>query len=126
MIDPRPGFRDKEHKERFLQAVRITGKLSDREYCCALYVLTSDLSIWSRAESYVSPTGTGIRFDDMLHEIRWSSAIKALLCFTANLFNGVTRSDPIHLMQLDETHFRIAQECLRIRYYGVIESDLVL
>lgn len=113
-------FKGQEHKARFLQAIHgihkvYDGKL-DPEYAAALYILTSSVSTWDKAESYVDRDG--IDFEGMLLNVDWSGGYRPIITWAANLFNGTISCNPVELMSLDESNFNLAVNALFIRRNG--------
>ncbi len=112
-------FRSKQHERRFFIAVK--GKIFegniDKDYGAALYVLTSSVSTWEKAQSYI--TSEGIDFDALLMNVDFSHAYSALIQLAGNLFNGTIESNPIDLMGLDENNFHLAISAIYIRRFGL-------
>ena len=111
-------FKSPEHRQRLLVALEQTGAVYDgnkvdQEYSAALYILTADLGIWQRVQEYVGHSRIDI--PEMLENIDLSSGYKTLVELAGNLFNSQTHTEPIELMGLDESNFRLALTALQIR-----------
>jgi hypothetical protein len=123
-------FKGKEHKARFLAVIQQIGKVYDGkidpEYGAALFVLTSDYSTWDQAQDYVKRDG--ILFEALLQECYWSGGYRVLIQWAANLFNeyALPAIEPVELMRLDESNFRIAVSALYIRRGGLSVSKAEL
>lgn len=119
-------FTSAGHRERFLAALEKTGAVYDgnkidQEYGAALYILTADLGIWEQVEAYVGRSR--IFIPDMLENVDLSGGFAVLVQLAGNLFNGQTHTEPIELMRLDETNFRVALTALEIRRAHLWLSD---
>ncbi len=114
-------FRSEEHKQRFQTTMQEIDKVDDgrfdQEYAAAIYVLTARTGIWNAVKGYVSRHG--IKFDEMLDEVDFSGGYTVLMKWAANLFNEhAANINPVELMRLDESNFKIAISALYVRCYG--------
>jgi hypothetical protein len=120
-------WKSAEHQPRFLATMQRIGKIDDgkldSEYAAAVYILTADLSLWKKAQPYVSREGIDIH--TMLEEIDVSGGYSALIQLAGNLFNGLTPSDPLDLLRLDESNFSVALTSLKVRRDGLHVGMLV-
>lgn len=115
-------FKSEAHKERFISAMQEhiydadlgTGasQFLDQEYAAAFYVLCADNQLWERAQSYIE---SGIRFEELLQQVDLSGGYQVLVRWAANLFNGSGYINPIELMRLDESNFKIAMAAVSLR-----------
>src|SRR5579859_113503 len=120
-------FQSEGHKTRFLTVIRRIGKVYagklDPEYAAAVYVLSSDLGTWERAESYVSRRG--ILFEKLLEQVDFSSGYRALIMVAADLFNEQWSEHSLHASlvdvacTLDEPNFRVAMNAFKLRRYNL-------
>jgi len=101
---------------------KIDGGKFDLEYGAACYILTADAATWSKAQDYVSRNG--ILFEEMLKEVDFSGGYQVLILWAANLFNEhAANINPVELMRLDESNFRVALSALVVRRYGLHVDD---
>jgi hypothetical protein len=118
------------HKQRFLAIMQQIGKVFDGrvdpEYGAALYILTSDASMWEQASKYVERNA--IRIEDLLSEVDFSHGYEVLIKLAANLFNELNEAGqqvrPVDLMILDEENFQVALAALQIRYSSLRVDDV--
>jgi hypothetical protein len=119
-------FTSGEHKARFVEIMQRIKKIFngkfDPEYASALYVLTAHPATWQKAQGYVDRYG--IDLPTMLEEVHFSSGYSVLITFAGNLFNNQLHVDPIELLRLDESNFKIALSALKIRRYGLCVSEV--
>lgn len=118
-------FTSPQHKSQFMAAMHRIGKIDhdradpafvgkyDPEYAAAVYILTSDQITWEGAERFV--TARGIDFEEMLSTLHFSGAYMVLIQLAGNLFNGRVHVDPVELMRLDDTNFKVALTALQVR-----------
>lgn len=111
-------FKSTGHKERFLTAIESIGKIYDngkidQEYGAALYILTSEHFLWQQAQMYVSRHGISI--ETLLKEVDLSGGYSVLVKWAGNLFNGHVHIDPVELMRLDNSNYKVALAALEIR-----------
>lgn len=116
-------FKSPDHKARFLQAMQDLGKVwpeegnkLDPEYAALLYVLTADRSTWQKSSSYVARTGIDV--EGLLQEVDFSGGYAVLVQWAGNLFNSQQHIDPIELLRLDESNYRVALTALTLRKYS--------
>lgn len=114
-------FKSAGHKQRFLNIMQQLGKVYggkyDEEYAAALYILTSALGIWEKAEGYVDRSG--IDFDVMLGEEHFTTGQAVLIRLAGNLFSGDQHVDPHEFYgTLDDENFVVALEALQLRRHG--------
>lgn len=118
-------YKSEGHKSRFTEVVYRLNKRDissyDREYSAALYILTSDLATWEKANGYVSREG--IDFEELLQETDFSHGYVALIELAGNLFNGGTKCNPVDLYGLDAGNFHVAMQALMIRRNGWREEE---
>lgn len=114
-------FKSEAHKMRLLEVMQLLGKIYqdklDPEYGSALYILTSHLGTWQKAQEYI--TAFGIDFETMLEEVDFSGGVSVLIRLAGNLFNGQTRVEPVEMLRLDESNFNIALNAIRLRRDGL-------
>lgn len=110
-------FTSQTHKSQFIAAMHRIGKIDagkyDPEYGSAVYILTADPLTWEGAERFV--TARGIDFEEMLSTLHFSGAYMVLIQLAGNLFNGRVHVDPVELMRLDDTNFKVALTALQVR-----------
>lgn len=116
-------FKSTEHKDRFLKIMQDLGKVwlednnkLDPEYGALLYVLTAHLGTWEKSRGYVKRHGIDI--EGLLQEVDFSGGDTVLIQWAANLFNNQQHIDPVQLMRLDESNYRIALTALTLRRYS--------
>lgn len=122
-------FRDAGHQARLLSAIQSIGKVYnngklDREYACALYVLTNEEETWEQTRQYVSQDG--IDFEGILNEQDFGGAYTSLIELAGNLFSGGSiKANPVDVVaRLDEYNFAIAVSAIMIRRHGLHINDL--
>lgn len=123
-----------EHRGRFLDTIKDLGKIDpidgvlDSEYAAAIYILTSDLGTWQRAEPYIDAKRDKIDFDEMLEKEHWSGGYSVLIYEAWNLFNGhVEEEYPVSfssLTRLDERNQQVAVTALLIRLSRIHVSQI--
>ena len=115
-------FTSPSHREQFVTALQKQGKVYndgkiDSEYGAALYVLTSDDGTWDAVQPYVS--SRGIRFDDILSQLHWSSGYITLLTLARDLFRSSHNADDpfvlIGYLNLDPDNYAVFMNALNIR-----------
>lgn len=122
-------FKTPAHRARFLAAIQQMdcidrGKL-DPEYGAALYILTSGLAIYEKAQPYIKHNGhKAIQFDELLAETNFAHSEEILVSLAGNLFNGNTAVSPVDFVILDSGNFAAVQEALRIRYEAPRIEDI--
>ncbi len=131
MNNPEVVFKANGHKERFLAILREIGSFGrtqldaqiSAEYGSALYLLTSTPAIWGEVESRIS--GSGIPFDQILAEGRFSSTETTLIRLAANLFGfGGIDVDMLTLCNYgNEVDFAVVLSALRLRRSRLKFSD---
>jgi len=118
-------FKSAEHTQRFLAAMRSTGKMYggrlDQEYGAALYILTADLATWQKAQAYVDRHGIDI--PALLEEVHFSGGYSVLIMLAGNLFNSQVHIDPVELMRLDDSNFTVALTALQVRRASLQVDD---
>jgi hypothetical protein len=125
-VMPNMFFKSLGHKDRFLASMLAIGKVYDgrldQEYGAALYILTADHAIWQKAQPYV--THEGIDIEAMLAEIDLSGGYGVLVQLAGNLFNSEQHIDPVELMRLDDSNFKVALVALQVRRASIPMSEL--
>ncbi len=118
-------FKSANHRTRFLEAMQRIGKIYegklDPEYGSALYILSSDLSTWNKAQEFISPGG--IKFLAMIEATDISGGYSVLMLLAVNLFNGQLRADPVEFMRLDDSNFLVALTAIQLRRGGFSVDD---
>lgn len=121
-------FLSEAHQQRFLAVMQQIGKLDDdsgrldQEYGAALYLLTARAGLWWKAQAFVTPDGIDI--PTMLADVALSGGQSVLVRLAGNLFNNEVHLDPIDLMRLDESNFRVALIALQLRRSSVPLTDV--
>lgn len=120
-------FKSQGHRERLTLAIERLGKVesngqADPWYCSALYILSADLATWTDVQPYISRRG--IRFDDILANIHFSSGYVTMIEVAANLFRDNGSIDLSRFTNLDENNFKLVIDAIRLRYYGVGMDEL--
>jgi hypothetical protein len=120
-------FKSQGHRERLTEALERLEKVesngkADPWYASALYVLTSDASMWDDVQPYVRTTG--IKFDDILEKIHFSSGYVTMIEVAANLFRDNGQIDLSRFTNLDENNFRLVIDAIRLRRYSVLMDEL--
>lgn len=120
-------FRSAGHKKRFVEAIERIGKVepdgkADPWYGSAIYILTSDAITWSDVEPYISRSG--IKFDDILENIHFSSGYLTLMGVAQNLFRDDGQVDLSRFSNLDEGNFKLVIDAIKIRRYSLYLGDL--
>ena len=118
-------FRNQQHLDRFLAAIKSIGKVREGDkidvyYGSALYILSSESGTMKRANNYISRHG--IDFEEMLKNEHFGGAYTVLIQFASNIFNGNTDVDFEEFMRLDGNNFTIAVTALQFRYWGAIHA----
>lgn len=118
-------FKSEAHKKRFLEAVQphVEDGNIDQWYGSALYILTSEASVWGRITKYV--TNDGILFHEMLMYDYFYDNDEILLQVAASLFGSGHHVDMQELACLDQPNFKVAMQAIRIRRDGLHVNDLV-
>jgi hypothetical protein len=110
-------FTSAEHQQRFLATIQHLGKVYagklDQWYAAALYILTADTGTWEAVQRYISRRG--IRFDLIIEKLHFSSGELVLMQLAGNLFGQDIHVDPIELMRLDPSNFKVALSALLLR-----------
>lgn len=119
-------FTSAEHRTRWLSAIlslgRVFGGKLDQEYGAALYVLTSSVATWEKAEPYIDREG--IDFEGLLAEVDFSGGYRPLIRLAWHLFNSGAAISPLDLYSLDESNFEVAMCAIRIRRVPLPIDDL--
>src|SRR5581483_3540058 len=93
----------------------------DPWYGAALYVLSAEEWTWTAVQSYVR--SSGIKFDDILGNIHFSSGYITLIEVAVNLFREDGQVDLSRFTNLDEDNFKLVIDAIRIRRYSLQVSD---
>jgi hypothetical protein len=121
-------FKSPTHRERLAEAIERLEKVeqsngkADPWYCSALYILSADISTWDRVQAYISRHG--IKFDEILENIHFSSGYVTLIEVAANLFRDSGQVDLSRFTNLDESNFQIVIDAIRLRRYSVQMDEL--
>lgn len=120
-------FRGPEHKKRLAEAIERLEKVerdgkADPWYAAALYVLSADLYTWNSVQPYISRRG--IRFDEILSDLHFSSGETTLIEVAANLFRDDGQIDLSRFTNLDENNFKLVIDAIKIRRYSLRIDDL--
>jgi hypothetical protein len=121
-------FKSPAHRERLVEAIERLEKIeesngkADSWYVAALYILTADHATWDDVQPYVS--STGIKFDDILANIHFSSGYATMIEVAANLFRDSGQVDLSRFTNLDESNFQIVIDAIRLRRYSIGMDEL--
>lgn len=78
--------------------------------------------MWDDVQPYVR--STGIKFDDILEKIHFSSGYVTMLEVAANLFRDSGQVDLSRFTNLDENNFMLVIDAIRLRRYSVLMGEL--
>lgn len=119
-------FKTPAHKIRFVAALQSIGKVYegryDPEYAAAIFILSADTSTWNKAQGYVAREGIDI--ETMLKEVDFSGGYSVLMQLAGNLFNDQISINPVELMRLDDSNFKIAIDAIKLRRYGMSAGEV--
>jgi hypothetical protein len=114
-------FKSPAHRERLAEAIEQFEK-ADPWYAAAFYILTADPGTWTAVQPYISRSG--IRFDDILEKIDFSSGYVTMIEVAANLFRDSGTVDLSRFTNLSENNFQIVIDAIRLRRYSVGMDEL--
>jgi hypothetical protein len=121
-------FKSPEHQQRLAEAIERLEKIeesngkADPWYCSALYILAADVYTWNSVQPYISRSG--IKFDEILANIHFSSGYVTMIEVAANLFRDSGQIDLSRFTNLDENNFRLVIDAIRLQRYSVQMDEL--
>lgn len=123
--DDRVFFKSVEHRERFVTAIESVddGGVLDAGYTAGVYILSAELGLWMKAQSYVR--GDVIAMPALVRDVDLSGGYSVLVNLAGNLFNGGLHLDPLELLRLDEGNFKVALTAIQMRRASLRLGDFV-
>lgn len=119
-------FTSPEHKQRLCDAIERFEKVerdgkADPWYAAAFYILSADGWTWDCVRPYISRSG--IKFDEIIGKLHFSSGYLTLIEVAANLFRDHGEIDLSRFTNLDENNFKLVMDAIKIRRYSVHVDD---
>lgn len=110
-------FNDQAHREEFNRLVAQYGRITDKEYTAAFYILASDEELRRKGARFI--TDSGIEWSRIDRQA-WSHGYKLLVDLAKHLFRSSGKIELVQgLMTWDAERYNLAIEAIQIRKWGL-------